>query len=196
MRVCPLGLSVPSGQTVRLRWVWSVPPNLDQEIRLQESSTSCDGPRSRISLALSPRTVTCTAIFSFLRMEKVRTVYRAAAHRISKVRRERTQRARGQQQAWFVRKSHSARLTVCAIALGPVESEHLRNARGWRTLGFHRLLAIRAVDGRQLLQHLGEEKPSGSLQSEWPGDVRGSARNTEIARVALAVPLRQPAVWR
>jgi hypothetical protein len=34
-------------------------------------------PRSRISSALSPRTVTCTAIFSFLLMLKLRTVKRA-----------------------------------------------------------------------------------------------------------------------
>ena len=34
-------------------------------------------PRSRISSAFGPRTVTCTAIFSLRRMPNVRTVYRA-----------------------------------------------------------------------------------------------------------------------
>lgn len=50
---------------------------VSEKLRCRSSYSLTFRPLSRISSALGPRTVTCTAIFSFLRMPKDRTVYRA-----------------------------------------------------------------------------------------------------------------------
>ena len=50
---------------------------VSEKLRFLNSYSFTFRPRSRISSAFGPRTVTCTAIFSFLRIPKVRTVYRA-----------------------------------------------------------------------------------------------------------------------
>jgi hypothetical protein len=47
---------------------------VEEKLRLRSSYSLTFRPRSRISIAFSPRTVTWTAIFSLRRMPKVRTV--------------------------------------------------------------------------------------------------------------------------
>merc|ERR1719188_2305178 len=58
-------------------WIPKPKLPLEEKLSLLNSYSRTFSPRSKISSALGPRTVQCTAIFSLRRIPKERTVYRA-----------------------------------------------------------------------------------------------------------------------